>query len=88
MFLNLSYDRAVLLVQLGIVLGSILILIILLSWFGARFKREVSYQERVQWQHSRDYVPYWQLWGQPGLLDAGVDYTLEICMNHNLRRQV
>jgi len=49
-FLNLSYDWAVLLVQLGIVLGSILILIILLSWFGARFKREVSYQERVQWQ--------------------------------------
>ena len=85
---GLSHDWAVLLVQLAIVIGDILLLIFLLPWLGARFKREVSPQERVQRQRSRSYVPYWQLWGQPGLLDVGIDYILEICMNHNLRRLV
>ncbi len=85
---GLSHDWAVLLVQLAIVLGGILLLIFLLPWLGARFKIEVYPQGCDQRQRSRSYVPYWQLWGQPGLFDAGVDYILEICMNHNLRRQV
>jgi hypothetical protein len=99
---NLSYDWAVLLVQFTIVLGSLLLLVFLIPskfsmWFERRFfERKVEY---VHWRLSNGYVHYWHQWGTMGLskkqierqkklLDAGVDYILEICMKHNLERLV
>jgi len=99
---GLSHDWAVLVVQLGIVFGSILLLIFLVPpkfswWFERRFfEREVGY---VHLRLSNGYVHYWHQWGMMGLsdkqrerqkrlLDAGVDYILEICMKHNLERVV
>ncbi len=92
---DLSHDWAVLVVQLGIVFGSILLLIFLLPGIVNKFQSEFYPKESKPFLYSRGYTQHY-LRGrmefpshhQKKLRDAGVDYILEICMKHNLERVV
>ena len=96
---GLSHDWAVFLVQLGIVIGDIILLILLLPWLVNTFQGEFYPRERVQFRPSRGYIPYWyrsamvglshqQREHQKMLLYVGIDYILEICIKQNRDRWV
>jgi hypothetical protein len=94
---GLSQEWAELLVQLSLVLGVIILMIALIPWAANRFKRELSFEDRVRNWLYRGYVQYWHRWGSDGLseqemeiqtriLDAGVDWILEIHINQNIKK--
>ena len=90
---GLSHDWAVLLVQLGIVLGDIILLTLLLPGIVNKFQSEFYPKQSKPFLYSRDYTQHYLRGGMVGpshhqkkLRDAGVDYILEICMKHNLER--
>jgi len=92
---DLSHDWAVLVVQLGIVLGGIILLILLLPGIVNKFQSEFYPKQSKLFLYSRGYTQHYIRGGMVGsshhqkkLRDAGVDYILEICMKHNLERVV